>query len=1173
MARYIVVKMTQGVYYNPYGLTTLWYAWDRISKSYSASIVNSDNPYGSYGTDHEFLGVATQPAYDWTAADELELQRYCDGDNLVVVTSRHLDTLLAANKQITPGPVVSTNPLHWNWRYVGGSVYKPVYSDNCRLLTTTPGGCVIKCNIQITSMSVVENLDTWDIVVNATSSFAPIEYSLDGSTWQISNVLPVGSEGTYTVYVKDSNDCTANATIQVVAKDFLPRYVGTMRDNSTQLWTAVIDEKGYTGESEEITLMNSGVKIKWNQQGDNKLAAIKGSEARVSVNSETNMQFIDLFTAEANKFRFSLVKGVFLGYANQLANNSFNSGGTGWTQISNSDDVAWTFPGTTAYVAIAGFKGSGRELFQNIILLPGKYILEIAIRVFNPFDQGVSVYRTLGSGFDYVLDVPSSGTSIADAEYTHYRAEFTVSHVTTGFGVRVFGNGNDFNPFYVEMDYISIKPYNEVVWFGMIAPEAYEEPYLDPPYTVDFTFYDGLGKLKELPLETPSGDAYSGIKSQMAALSILLAKTGLELPINVAIDLFEYRMETAVGNIPLTQAYINMDAFLQDDGTPVDCYTALQMLLSPYGAQVYQRDAEWWVVEVDMKRYDEDTRGYNYYRFDTYGAMISATPSEVEELVQHTANQDADPIRFVNAGQKMTIQPAYKEITVEAKTGVTASLNQNNNFATEGEAPVVFKYWNDTTGLLVARSISEGKSLKTIAYFEGDGVAGGYAALFSSELVDVVAGAKGARLNITINAKIESPSSNIATHIRFRLQIGPYYMDSTGNWVVTETNVDVPWTVNEYKEWKFTTKALNDGGIMQLLIFQGSSDTVGTDITGTEFKEVAVNYSVKSGRADDPILCKVTNDGKFNFKPANWKIGFGDIDHENAAFMFRNPIYLDEIGTITSEKWFRRANYVAPATIVNGGFAIDLGGWSQSAEALALPWAHSVDRARVDNLNEFDLREYSTFLYQQLTNPAGPVRLTFKAYAGFLYAGDELNGPVQIAFSYGPALNTGTPDRLISLPIDVYETQTIEFDAPENVVIAFRLIFTSYPSQIDLDDVAVEMATIITDTSFLGSLDGLTIQQNLAEKLMNAYVRPMQLINGVISCKDRLLRMGNIFRDTYNQSGQDYMITYLAWDVMMRGFEVELVEFLQLNILDTWLLTEGEENILTENLIQVQEDY
>jgi hypothetical protein len=140
-------------------------------------------------------------------------------------------------------------------------------------------------------------------------------------------------------------------------------------------------------------------------------------------------------------------------------------------------------------------------------------------------------------------------------------------------------------------------------------------------------------------------------------------------------------------------------------------------------------------------------------------------------------------------------------------------------------------------------------------------------------------------------------------------------------------------------------------------------------------------------------------------------------------------------------------------------------------------------------------------------------------------------------------------------------------------VIAFRLIFTSYPSQIDLDDVAVEMATIITDTSFLGSLDGLTIQQNLAEKLMNAYVRPMQLINGVISCKDRLLRMGNIFRDTYNQSGQDYMITYLAWDVMMRGFEVELVEFLQLNILDTWLLTEGEENILTENLIQVQEDY
>src|ERR1700744_1246335 len=47
------------------------------------------------------------------------------------------------------------------------------------------------------------------ITINASSSFGPIQYSLDGTTYQSSSTFSGLTGGAYTAYIRDANECTA----------------------------------------------------------------------------------------------------------------------------------------------------------------------------------------------------------------------------------------------------------------------------------------------------------------------------------------------------------------------------------------------------------------------------------------------------------------------------------------------------------------------------------------------------------------------------------------------------------------------------------------------------------------------------------------------------------------------------------------------------------------------------------------------------------------------------------------------------------------------------------------------------------------------------------------------------------------------------------------------------
>lgn len=1170
MAQNIVVKteLDPGKNYRPFGTCLIWYVYNKGTKAYRAYIGNSNNNGYPIGlTDYEFLGVAGEPPgwqNGWQAQDELELMRYCDGTDLVVVTSGigALDFISTPTLDYLPGDQLAS---YYGWKSLFGPNsrvygYKDVVYGG-KMEVTTPEGCALKCDIQLIGIEIVDNLDSIDLLLDVESSYPPVQYGLVTGyhllmpsmkkvpliAWGTNRVLTVDTEGTYEVMVRDAKNCDIKQTVEVKRGDleFKPRYKATFRDNDDAPWTVLVDERDYTGEVEIVDLMENPVRIKWNKQGDNKLAVIKGSECELSVESKESMQFLSLFTSESNKYRMRLVEGVYVNDGEILPNGWFTNAAT------YNSVYPFVFGGGKAVITLGSTSNTSGSFSCTVTVQGGKKTFKTRV-------------KASGDSGD-MMEMRFQITGVTESRYFKIDNSWhEIEFLLDGFGFAVFYISFYFPPqgeqIIIEVDYLSLKYFNKVVWQGLISTEAYEEPYTCAPYGVDFTFYDGLGKLKELDFETPLRENYTGIKSEMQAVCILLLKTGLQLKINVAIDLFELRMNSGEGQIPLTQAYINMDAFLKEDNTPRDCYTCMEMILSKYGAQVYQRDGEWWIVEADIKRVDEENRGYMYYTYSAHGSYLGS--GTVEEMVQHTA-ADADPrVRFVHESQRMTMKPAYKEITVEMTTGLQAVLNANNTFSQEGENGQPIAGWTDTTGLLSVRSVQDAKTLRNVGYFAGDGEITGFTKEFEMNPLRLVAGSKGARLSLMMNARVETDTWNVNCFIRLKIALEPYWLDQSGKWVAAETHIDVPMQANEAREWRVTTDALPVSGLLRVRIFQAYVSTAGVDAKGFEIKDFAVSYNQISGRADDPVKVKLENDGAYNYVPSVWKIGFGDVIHENAAFMFRNAIYLDKVGNVTTKNWYRRGFSTANPHLTNGNF-IGLAPWTNEDEGFwFVVWqAYGIQGVYAQNNEVTDAVVSSDYLVQTLVNNAGAVEVSVKASA-------DIEG-CRLVIMLGDRVEMFD----IVNPEDEFEgTYTIQAEVEANVTLKIQAIFNSPGAIVSLGGVSVKDVTKLDTESVLGSMNGKTIQQILAEKMLAAYYRPMQQLNGRIATRNCRLRMGNIFRDTYNLSGEDYAITAMTWDVERCEHDVEMVEFSQLNVVDNWLLTEDEQPILDENLNYVIRD-
>lgn len=93
---------------------------------------------------------------------------------------------------------------------------------------------------------------------------------------------------------------------------------------------------------------------------------------------------------------------------------------------------------------------------------------------------------------------------------------------------------------------VDVKKEGILIWRGWLVPDFWQEPYIAPPYVVELEATDGLGELKsaDFVFENIYGPQfYSGRMTHLEVIVLCLKRTGLDLPIYTAVNVFEENME------------------------------------------------------------------------------------------------------------------------------------------------------------------------------------------------------------------------------------------------------------------------------------------------------------------------------------------------------------------------------------------------------------------------------------------------------------------------------------------------------------------------------------------------------------------------------------------------------------------------------------------------------
>ena len=139
-----------------------------------------------------------------------------------VDTISYLQLTVNPEYNIIHNDTICSNELPYHWAdtiFDAGTI-----SGNYIFNRKTTLGCdsIVRLSLVVQELSIaISSVDEscgrlGSITVNAVG-MSPIEYSLDGITFQSSNIFTNLTHGTYTVYVRDANNCTATGTVAIAA--------------------------------------------------------------------------------------------------------------------------------------------------------------------------------------------------------------------------------------------------------------------------------------------------------------------------------------------------------------------------------------------------------------------------------------------------------------------------------------------------------------------------------------------------------------------------------------------------------------------------------------------------------------------------------------------------------------------------------------------------------------------------------------------------------------------------------------------------------------------------------------------------------------------------------------------------------------------------------------------
>lgn len=165
------------------------------------------------------------------------------------------------------------------------------------------------CDLTITSLTIVNEQSTGandgSVTINAATSNGPIQYSLDGSTWQDSNVFTGLAPGNYTAFTKDASDCDFSQIFSILAYnnpvqnfgDDLP--VVTVGPANISKWNAAFNP----------------IVVKFQRKDFNVLTVTRLNATQILVELDTILTFAQYTLAISDVMYFKTASYEFLGKA------------------------------------------------------------------------------------------------------------------------------------------------------------------------------------------------------------------------------------------------------------------------------------------------------------------------------------------------------------------------------------------------------------------------------------------------------------------------------------------------------------------------------------------------------------------------------------------------------------------------------------------------------------------------------------------------------------------------------------------------------------------------------------------------------------------------------------------------------------------------------------------
>lgn len=208
-----------------------------------------------------------------------------------------------------------------------------------------------------------------------------------------------------------------------------------------------------------------------------------------------------------------------------------------------------------------------------------------------------------------------------------------------------------------------------------LIPDSCSEPYASKPYAVSVKGTDAIGTLESVPFLQEDGTKYKGFIKDIDVLRFALEKTDLDLGFSIAVNTFEDSMNTAI--CPLSQSYINVDAFIDTDGNAFSCLEVIRSIMERYFAQLHQFGGVWQVVNILEK-----SKGPVFcWNFNSSGVSV-ASSTLGNEINAGGITEELQPVGDVSFAKALASSTAYY------RYGYPSNQLVNGNMDTWTSAPV-----------------------------------------------------------------------------------------------------------------------------------------------------------------------------------------------------------------------------------------------------------------------------------------------------------------------------------------------------------------------------------------------------------------------------------------------------------------------------------------------------